>query len=101
VGCRRQLLQSQAIDRLWEPPKRNLHKLTFPPRYPTHRAPFLESPEGMHKLDAESLFYAFYYQGGTAQQKMAAKELKNLSWRFHKNHRAWFLVGPPPPPLGS
>eukprot|EP00884_Botryococcus_braunii_P016741 jgi/Botrbrau1/3750/Bobra.0363s0027.1 len=86
----RQVNMSQPSDRIWEPPKRNPNKLLFPPSYPTTRPAILEASDGMARLEAETLFYAFYYQPGTAQQRMAAKELKNLSWRYHKGHQAWF-----------
>lgn len=38
----------------------------------------------------DSLFLAFYYQQGTLQQYLAAKQLKKLSWRFHKKYMTWF-----------
>ena len=42
------------------------------------------------KMDLDTLFYIFYYRQGTYQQSLAAKELKNRSWRFHKRFLTWF-----------
>jgi NOT2 / NOT3 / NOT5 family len=44
------------------------------------------------KLDSEALFFSFYYQPGSYQQYLAARELKRQSWRYHKQHGAWFQV---------
>jgi hypothetical protein len=40
----------------------------------------------------QALFFSFYYQPGTFQQYLAARELKRQSWRYHKQHSAWFQV---------
>jgi CCR4-NOT transcription complex subunit 3 len=32
----------------------------------------------------------FYFQQGTYQQYLAAKQLKKHSWRFHKKYMTWF-----------
>ena len=40
----------------------------------------------------EALFWAFYYQPGSFQQHLAARELKRQFWRYHKHHGAWFQV---------
>ena len=45
-------------------------------------------PTGMQ----EALFWAFYYQPGSFQQHLAARELKRQFWRYHKHHGAWFQV---------
>ena len=42
------------------------------------------------KLDSDTLFFAFYYQQGTARQYAAARELKRQSWRYHKKYLTWF-----------
>ncbi|CAG7555985.1 unnamed protein product [Fusarium equiseti] len=42
------------------------------------------------RVDPDTLFYVFYYRQGTAQQYMAAKALKDQSWRFHKQYQTWF-----------
>ena len=45
---------------------------------------------------AQALFFSFYYQPGTFQQYLAARELKRQSWRYHKQHSAWFQVSTRP-----
>lgn len=42
------------------------------------------------KFDPDTLFFIFYYQQGTLQQYLAAKELKRQGWRFHKKYLTWF-----------
>lgn len=42
------------------------------------------------KFDTDTLFFIFYYQQGTLQQYLAAKELKRQSWRYHKKYLTWF-----------
>ncbi|THC93667.1 hypothetical protein EYZ11_006843 [Aspergillus tanneri] len=42
------------------------------------------------RIDTDTLFYLFYYRQGTYQQFLAAKALKNQSWRFHKQYQTWF-----------
>ncbi|KAJ5162120.1 CCR4-NOT transcription complex subunit 3 [Penicillium capsulatum] len=42
------------------------------------------------RIDTDTLFYLFYYQPGSYQQYLAAKALKNQSWRFHKQYQTWF-----------
>lgn len=83
---------SQDGDLRWEPPKHNPGKFQIPPYYPAARPPILEKPEGIARMEADALFFAFYYQQGTLQQAMAARELKNLNWKYHKQHQAWFQV---------
>lgn len=41
-------------------------------------------------LDINTLFYIFYYFPGTPIQFLAATELKERSWRFHKKFSTWF-----------
>ncbi|KFG51272.1 Not1 N-terminal domain, CCR4-Not complex component protein [Toxoplasma gondii p89] len=41
-------------------------------------------------LDLDTLFFVFYYQQGTYQQYLAARELKQQSWRYHKKYLTWF-----------
>ena len=64
-----------------------------PTSYPSTKMPILDNPALFEKLDTEALFFAFYYQPGTYQQWLAARELKRQSWRYHKQHGAWFQVG--------
>jgi len=42
------------------------------------------------KFDTDTLFFIFYYQQGTYQQYLAAKELKRQAWRYHKKYLTWF-----------
>lgn len=49
-----------------------------------------ESPEMFDKYDLDTLFFIFYYQQGSYQQHLAAKELKRLSWRYHTRYLTWF-----------
>lgn len=49
-----------------------------------------ESPAKFESLDIDTLFFIFYYQQGTYQQYLAARELKRQSWRFHKKYMTWF-----------
>lgn len=41
-------------------------------------------------LATDTLFFIFYYQQGTYQQYLAARELKKKAWRFHKKYLTWF-----------
>ena len=66
-----------------------------PASYPPAKHPTLDDPATYTKLDTEALFFAFYYQPGSYQQYLAAKELKRQSWRYHKGQRSWFQVGLP------
>ena len=42
------------------------------------------------KIDAQTLFFIFYYFEGTKAQYLAAKALKRMSWRFHTKYMYWF-----------
>ncbi|KAL0144328.1 Not1 N-terminal domain, CCR4-Not complex component-domain-containing protein [Mucor lusitanicus] len=50
----------------------------------------IDSESLFEKFDMDALFFIFYYQQGTYQQYLAAKELKKQSWRFHKKYLTWF-----------
>lgn len=43
------------------------------------------------KYELDTLFFIFYHQQGTYQQYLAAKELKNKGWLYHKRFQSWFL----------
>lgn len=90
--CRRSL--PTPTDRLWgtRAVQSSLVPNGVPHSYPDAKIPILENPQLFEKLETEALFYAFYYQPGTYQQYLAARELKRQSWRYHKQHRAWFQV---------
>ncbi|MCJ1299565.1 hypothetical protein MMC08_002357 [Hypocenomyce scalaris] len=82
------------------------------PLYPTFASPFAESgsrpmqPEfnlpqcytvhNVHKLDTkvpsfsdETLFYMFYTMPRDVMQEVAAGELTNRNWRYHKDAKMW------------
>jgi len=42
------------------------------------------------KFDIDTLFFIFYFQKGTYEQFLAAKELKKRTWRYHKKYCTWF-----------
>lgn len=59
--------------------------------YPVLPLPhLLESAAVFEKLDVDTLFFVFYYQQGTHQQSLAARQLKRHAWRFHKKYLTWF-----------
>jgi CCR4-NOT transcription complex subunit 3 len=66
------------------------HPYPSPDYYPTAPHPAFENPLLYEKFDTDTLFYIFYYQQGTYQQYLAAKELKKQSWRYHKKYLTWF-----------
>jgi CCR4-NOT transcription complex subunit 3 len=61
-----------------------------PPYYPTTVAPYFDNAALYEKFDMDTLFFIFYYQQGTYQQYLAAKELKRQYWRYHKKYLTWF-----------
>lgn len=67
---------------------RNL--VATPPCFPSTPAPIFDNPAIFEKFDPDTLFFIFYYQQGTQQQYLAARELKKESWRFHKKYLTWF-----------
>lgn len=81
-------------DRLWgiKSMRTRLLPHGVPTSYPDTKLPILDSPQLFEKLETEALFFAFYYQPETYQQYLAARELKRQSWRYHKQHGAWFQV---------
>lgn len=60
------------------------------PLFPTQPAPIIDSMTLYDRLQMDTLFFAFYYQQGTYQQYLSAKQLKKHSWRFHKKYMTWF-----------
>ncbi len=58
--------------------------------YPQEPLNILEDPRLYNRIDPDTLFYVFYYKQGTYQQYLAAKALKDMSWRFHKQYQTWF-----------
>ncbi|KAG1471651.1 hypothetical protein G6F56_001999 [Rhizopus delemar] len=61
-----------------------------PSYYPQQPLAIFENPTLYDKFDTDALFFIFYYQQGTYQQYLAARELKRQSWRFHKKYLTWF-----------
>jgi len=61
-----------------------------PSYYPEEPQKTYENPEIFKKYDVDTLFFIFYYQQGSYQQYLAARELKRQSWRFHKKYHTWF-----------
>ncbi|KAI8988491.1 Not1 N-terminal domain, CCR4-Not complex component-domain-containing protein [Mycotypha africana] len=61
-----------------------------PAYYPQQPLAIFDNPSLFEKFDTDALFFIFYYQQGTYQQYLAAKELKKQSWRFHKKYLTWF-----------
>ncbi|BBN10757.1 CCR4-NOT transcription complex subunit 3 [Marchantia polymorpha subsp. ruderalis] len=66
------------------------HPAIAPSSYPQVPVPIIDNPALWEHLDTEILFFAFYFQQGTYQQYMAARELKKQSWRYHKKYNTWF-----------
>lgn len=65
-------------------------KYNTPRYYPQEPFVTIDDPALYGKIDTDTLFYIFYYRQNTYQQYMAAKSLKNQSWRFHKQYQTWF-----------
>jgi CCR4-NOT transcription complex subunit 3 len=53
-------------------------------------AMFEKNPLLFEKFDIDTLFFVFYFQQGSYQQYLAARQLKRNSWRFHKKYLTWF-----------
>ncbi|KAJ9533850.1 hypothetical protein QJQ45_026948, partial [Haematococcus lacustris] len=66
------------------------HFAATPASYPRATHEVVDHPGLFRKMDPECLFFAFYFQPDSLQQYLAAHELKRQSWRFHKQHNAWF-----------
>jgi len=75
-----------------ERPKQYLprNQILTPGYYPQSPLPVFEAPAVFEKFDTDTLFFIFYYQQGTYQQYLAARELKKQSWRYHKKYLTWF-----------
>ncbi|KAF8933276.1 Not1 N-terminal domain, CCR4-Not complex component-domain-containing protein [Dissophora ornata] len=81
----------EAVDT--ERPKHYAPKNPYPtPSYYPQAPPpgLFDNPAMFEKFDIDTLFFVFYYQQGTYQQYLAARELKKQSWRFHKKYLTWF-----------
>lgn len=58
--------------------------------YPQEPLAIFDDPRLYSRIEPDTLFYVFYYKQGTYQQYLAAKALKDQSWRFHKQYQTWF-----------
>jgi CCR4-NOT transcription complex subunit 3 len=65
-------------------------RFNTPSYYPQELDPVFDDPRLYSRIDPDTLFYIFYYKQGTYQQYLAAKALKDQSWRFHKQYQTWF-----------
>ncbi len=67
-------------------------KYNTPAHYPQDVLPIFDDPAlyDNQRLETDTLFYIFYYRQNTYQQWLAARALKNQSWRFHKQYQTWF-----------
>ena len=61
-----------------------------PNSFPQTPASVFDAPSTFDKFDTDTLFFIFYYQQGTYQQYLAARELKRQSWRYHRKYLTWF-----------
>lgn len=61
-----------------------------PAYYPQVPPPHSDTVEFFQRLGTETLFFIFYYMEGTKAQYLAAKALKQKSWRFHTKYMMWF-----------
>jgi len=61
-----------------------------PAAFPATPHHVFDDPRVFDKLTTDTLFFIFYYQQGTYQQYLAARELKKQSWRYHKKYMTWF-----------
>jgi len=65
-------------------------RFNTPSYYPQELDPVFDNPQLYGRIDPDTLFYVFYYKQGSFQQYLAAKSLKEQSWRFHKQYQTWF-----------
>lgn len=68
------------------------YKYATPAHYPQDILPIFDDPSlyENQRMETDTLFYIFYYKQESYQQYLAAKALKNQSWRFHKQYQTWF-----------
>ena len=67
-------------------------KYNTPVHYPQDVLPIFDDPSlyDNQRMETDTLFYIFYYKQNSYQQWLAARALKNQSWRFHKQYQTWF-----------
>lgn len=62
-----------------------------PSYFPSTPSDYFSSTSNIwRRFTSDTLFFIFYFQQGTCQQYLAARELKRQSWRYHKNYLTWF-----------
>ncbi|KAM7540779.1 hypothetical protein Aperf_G00000037363 [Anoplocephala perfoliata] len=61
-----------------------------PSYYPSEPMRTMDQEQYFLNLDAQTLFFIFYYFDSTRAQYLAAKALKRMSWRFHTKLMYWF-----------
>jgi len=64
--------------------------LNTPNVFPTTPGSFFDDANLFERVETDTLFFVFYFQQGSYQQYLAAKELKRRAWRFHKQYLLWF-----------
>ncbi|KAF2360012.1 NOT2/NOT3/NOT5 [Trinorchestia longiramus] len=57
------------------------------------------APIQFDRYGEDLLFYMFYSNAGDVWQLMAAAELYNRDWRYHKEERVWLTRAPGMPPV--
>ncbi|KAI9913914.1 hypothetical protein PsorP6_006324 [Peronosclerospora sorghi] len=67
---------------------RNLYPT--PTSFPATPSTLFSNAAIFEKLDVDTLFFIFYYQQGSYQQYLAARELKRRTWGYHKKYKTWF-----------
>ncbi|PQE28988.1 hypothetical protein CJF30_00004021 [Rutstroemia sp. NJR-2017a BBW] len=82
-------LISTQIYSLWEnePPRPDVTGYKLPDCYRVHNIAPLETK--MSNFNDEALLFMFYSNPGDKQQLMAARELTNRNWRYHKKLQFW------------
>lgn len=75
-----------------EPPRAGRPEVRFhsASQFPQEPLEIFDDPRLYTRIDPDTLFYVFYYKQGTYQQYLAARALKDQSWRFHKQYQTWF-----------
>eukprot|EP01017_Pseudomicrothorax_dubius_P029320 TRINITY_DN3553_c0_g1_i1.p1 TRINITY_DN3553_c0_g1~~TRINITY_DN3553_c0_g1_i1.p1 ORF type:complete len:178 (-),score=40.70 TRINITY_DN3553_c0_g1_i1:103-636(-) len=68
-------------------------KVDLNPLYPRKK---IITEQHFEKFDLDTLYFIFYYQKGSYEQFLAARELKKKTWRFHKKFATWFKRIEPP-----
>ncbi|KAF4627592.1 hypothetical protein G7Y89_g10559 [Cudoniella acicularis] len=80
---------STQIYSLWdnEPSRPAIPNFNLPECYRVHNVAPLESK--IQNFNDEALIFMFYSNPGDIQQVMAAQELHNRNWRYHKKLQQW------------